>query len=73
MKEEGQTLRSALFGLSKNLYFRELCRGDHRSPAEKRSFSDFPKENKRVFALRRQILLRQNLRAINDRPYNYLF
>ena len=47
------------------------CRGDHRSPAEKRSFSDFPQENKRVFALRQQILPRQNLRAINDRPYNY--
>ena len=49
--------------LSKNQYFRELCRGDHRSPAEKHSFSDFPQENKRVFALRPQILLRQNLRA----------
>ena len=32
-------------------------------PAEKRSFSDFPKENNRIFALRRRILLGKNPRA----------
>ena len=41
----------------------------HESPAEKHSFSDFPKGNNQIFALRRQILLGQNLRAIDDRPY----
>ena len=48
------------------------CRGEHRSSVEKLCFSNFPKENSHVFALRRQILLRQNLRAIHDRPYNRL-
>ena len=70
MNPQKEPTTGRLLRLSKNLYFRELCRGDHRSPAEKRSFSDFPQENKRVFALRRQILLRQNLRAIIDRPYD---
>ena len=42
----------------------------HDPPAEKRSFSDFPKENNLVFALRRQILLWQNLRATTGRPYS---
>ncbi|MBQ7230575.1 MAG: hypothetical protein IJX04_06725, partial [Oscillospiraceae bacterium] len=32
-------------------------------------FSDFPKGNTQIFALRRRILLRQNPQAINDRPY----
>ena len=40
----------------------------HDPPAEKRSFSVFPKENKPFFALRRQILLWQNLRAGHDPP-----
>ena len=35
-------IRVSSFRLSKNLCFRELCRGDHRSPAEKLRFSDFP-------------------------------
>ncbi|MBQ7230998.1 MAG: hypothetical protein IJX04_08910, partial [Oscillospiraceae bacterium] len=43
------------------------------SPAEKHSFSDFPKGNNQIFALRRQILLGQNLRAIHDRPYGQPF
>ena len=48
-------------------------RGEHCSSVEKRSFSNFPKGNNRVFALRRQILLWQNLRTTNGRPYNRLF
>ena len=70
MTKKNPQLGWGFFILSKNLCSYKHCRGDHRSPAEKRSFSDFPQENKRVFALRRQILLRQNLRAINDRPYD---
>ena len=39
----------------------------------KRSFSDLPKENSLIFALRRWILRKQNPRAISDRPYGYSF
>ena len=40
--------------------FSELeCRGEHRSSVEKLCFSNFPKGNNHIFALRRQILLRQ--------------
>ena len=56
--------------LPKSLLSGKNCRGE---PAEKRSFSDFPKGNIHVFALRRWILLRQNPRAINDRPYGCFF
>ena len=54
----------------KEYSLQKLCRGEPRSPAEKRSFSDFPKENNRIFALRRWILLWQNPRATEGRPYN---
>ena len=45
------------FRLSKNLLFCKHCRGDPWSPAEKQSFSDFPRGNNLFFALRRHILL----------------
>ena len=45
------------------------CRGEHCSSAEKRSFLDFPMGYCRTFALRRRILLRQNPRTTNGRPY----
>ena len=35
----------------KEYSLQKLCRGEPRSPAEKRSFSDFPKENNRMFRL----------------------
>ena len=50
-------LLSSGFFFCQNPYSDQHSRGDHRSPAEKRSFSDFPQENKPVFALRRHILL----------------
>ena len=59
--------------LPKSLLPGKNCRGEPRSPAEKRSFSDFPKENNRIFALRRWILLWQNPRATEGRPYGYFF
>ena len=58
---------------SKDLLPGKNCRGEPRSPAEKRSFSDFPKKNNRIFALRRWILLWQNPRATEGRPYGYFF
>ena len=47
----------------------KCCRGEHCSSVENRRFSDFSLENDGVFALRQQILLRQNLRTTNGRPY----
>ena len=49
------------------------CRGDPWSPTEKLRFSGFPKEKNGVFALRRWILLRQNPRASEARPYTSFF
>ena len=45
------------------------CGGAHCSSAENRRFSDFSQENDGVFALRRQLLLRQKLPTTNGRPY----
>ena len=59
-----QTVKKALFGLE--------CRGDPWSPAEKRSFSDFPKGNN-LFRLAATDFALQNPRAIDDRPYGYFF
>ena len=66
-------MKSRKKSLPKNLIFLSECRGDPRSPAEKRSFSDFPEENNLSFALRRLILLKQNQRTTNGRPYEYIF
>ena len=66
-------MQQLFFRLSMNLLPGKNCRGEPRSPAEKRSFSDFPKENNCIFALRRWILLWQNPRATEGRPYGYFF
>ena len=42
---------TASFRLSKNPDFRKYRRGEPCSPAEKQRFSDFPKENNRIFRL----------------------
>ena len=42
---------TASFRLSKNPDFRKYRRGEPCSPAEKQGFSDFPKENNRIFRL----------------------
>ena len=70
----GENANESLTGhQAKNSFSVGVCRGEHCSFAEERSFSDYPKENNPVFALRRQILLGQNLRAINDRPYIWFY
>ena len=59
--------------LPKSLLPGKNCRCEPRSPAEKRSFSDFPTENNRFFALRRCFLLWQIPRATEGRPYGCFF
>jgi hypothetical protein len=54
--------------MSETIFSFENVGAIQESPAEKRSFSDFPKENSLVFALRRWILLWQNPRAIPESP-----
>ena len=59
--------------LSKNLLFRKHRRGDPWSPAEKQSFSDFPKGNNLFFRLAATYFALQNMRATKGRPYDGLF
>ena len=66
-------MKSRKKSLSQSFIFLSECRGEHCSSVEKRSFSDFPKENNQSFALRRLILLGQNQRTTNGRPYEYIF